>query len=338
MRLEEKIRHLIIPSLKVRILILLSLFFTVFTLVLPQTLLAEKYAGEIFRMGAGVRNFALGNTGLTDHQTASIAYWNPALLVKTEGQGSSFELMHAEEFMGLVTYDTFSAVWGDQARYALVLSRIGINNIPLTRLPNPEEPVSPDNRPYQYKTVNNADYILYFGFYQRLGSYVIGFTPKLAYRNLAETSGYGFGADIATFFDLHDNLLMGMKIRDFFSTQIFWDNGTHEIVNPGFDLEFSYFFPTPLIGSRSRLIAGTEIIAEGREEAATYHLGLFSFDYHFGLEIPIPDYLSLYAGYDIENLTAGLSVNISQFQINYSFKHNTELDNSHRVSLGLKLK
>ncbi|MBW6515825.1 MAG: hypothetical protein K0B81_04305 [Candidatus Cloacimonetes bacterium] len=307
-------------------------------LSLPNDLTAEKYAGEIFRMGAGVRNFALGNTGLTDYQTASIAYWNPALLAKTEGQGSSFELMHAEEFMGLVTYDTFSAVWGERARYALVLSRIGINNIPLTRLPNPDEPVSVDNQPYHYKTVNNSDYILYLGFYRHLGSYVIGFTPKLAYRTLAETSGYGFGADISTYFDLHHNLLLGMKLRDFFSTQIFWSNGTHEIVNPGLDFEFSYYFATPLIGSRSRIIAGTEIIAEGREEAATIHLGLLSFDYHFGLEIPIPDYVNLYAGYDIENFTAGISVNISQFQINYSFKHNTEIDNSHRVSIGLTLR
>ena len=307
------------------------------SLFLPQNLSAEKYAGEIFRMGAGVRNFALGNTGLTDPYTSAIAYWNPALLAKTEGEGSVFELMHAEEFMGLVTYDTFSAVLGSESRYAITLSRIGINDIPLTRLPNPDEPVSNDNRPYQYKTVNNADYILYLGFYRKLGAYIIGFIPKIAYRYLAETSGYGFGADLSSYFDLHDNIMLGFKIRDFFSTQVFWSNGTHETVNPGFDLEISYLFRTPLIGSNTRLIAGTEIITEGREEAATNHLGMVSFDYHFGLEIPIPEYVNLYAGYDIKNITAGISVNISPFQINYAFKHNTELDNSHRISLGLRL-
>ena len=42
-------------------------------LLLSISLNAEKYAGEIFRMGAGVRNFALGNTGLTDTQTNAIA-------------------------------------------------------------------------------------------------------------------------------------------------------------------------------------------------------------------------------------------------------------------------
>jgi hypothetical protein len=324
---KKRITFLLLPCFIISLIIL----------CLPVNLSAEKYAGEIFRMGAGVRNFALGNTGLTDYQSPAIAYWNPALLAKSEEKDSSFELMHAEEFMGLVTYDTFSAVWGSQTRYALSLSRIGINNIPLTRLPNPDEPLSNDNRPYEYKKVNNADYLLYFGFYRRIGSYVIGFTPKLAYRYLAETSGYGFGADVSTFIQPHDNVLLGMKLRDFFSTQIFWNNGTHEIVNPGLDLEMSYYFPTPLIGGKSRLIGGTEVITEGRKEAATHYLGLFSFDYHFGLEIPIPDYVNLYAGYDIENITTGLSVNIAQFQINYAFKHNTEIDNSHRVSLALKL-
>jgi len=330
-------RNLVSKNIQSGFIVTSCLLATTFLLILPVNLRAEKYAGEIFRMGAGVRNYALGNSGLTDYQTASIAYWNPALLAKTEGMGYSFELMHAEEFMGLVTYDTFSAQWGEKSRYALVLSRVGINDIPLTKLPNPEEPPSPDNQPYQYKTVNNADYLFYLGFYRRLGTYVIGITPKLAYRNLAETNGYGFGADLSTFFEPHDNFLLGLKLRDFFSTQIFWSNGTHETVNPGLDFEVSYSFPTPLIGSRGRLIVGTEVIAEGREEAATYHLGYFSFDHHLGLEIPIPDFVNLYAGYDIENLTAGLSVKIRQFQINYAFKNNTEIDNSHRVSIGLNL-
>lgn len=320
-----------------RLMFKLTLFLALLICLVPVNLSAEKYAGEIFRMGAGVRNFALGNTGLTDYQTASIAYWNPALLARTEGEPASFELMHAEEFMGLVTYDTFSAVWGQESRYSLVISRIGISNVPLTRLPDPDAPPSVDNQPYQYKSVTNSDYILYLGFYRRLGSYVIGFTPKLAYRYLAETSAYGFGADVSTFFDLHENILVGLKLRDFFSTQIFWENGTHEIVRPSLDVEVSYYFPTPLLNERSRLIAGTEIIAEGREEAATNYLGVLSFDYHVGLEIPIPHYVNLYAGYDIRNLTAGLSLNIGQFKINYSFKHDTEIDNSHRVSLGLSL-
>lgn len=308
------------------------LIVTLVLILFPTCLDADKYAGEIFRIGAGVRNFALGNTGVSDYQSTSLAYWNPSLLAK-DGV-NRLELMHSEEFLGAVNYDTFSLIWGDHNRYSLVLTRIGIDGIPLTKLPNPEESVSTDNQPYVYKTVNNADYIAYFGLYRRLGNYVIGITPKIAYRYLAETSGWGFGADIATHFDLHADILLGINVRDFFSTQVFWDNGTHEIIKPGLDVELNISFPNYIIGNKSRLLLGTEIITEGRKESATHNIGSFSFDYHIGLEIPLPEYVSLYAGYDVDNFTTGVSLNIYQFQVNYAFKYNTELDNSHRISLG----
>jgi len=293
---------------------------------------AEKYAGEIFRIGAGVRNYALGNTGVSDYNSTSLAYWNASLLSK--GDTNGFELMHSEEFMGEVSYDTFSAIWGDNYRYSFVLSRIGINNIPITRLPDPNKPVSPDNQPYKYKTVNNADYIAYIGLYRKLGAYVVGLTPKIAYRTLADTDGFGFGADISTYFDLHQHILLGINVRDFFTTQVFWENGTHETVNPGVDLEFNISFPNYLFNNRATLYIGTELMTEGRKEAATHNINDISLDYHFGLELPLPEYVNLYAGYDVDSLTTGLSLNISQFQLNYAFKYNTELDNSHRVSIG----
>ena len=302
-----------------------------------SSLYSDKYAGEIFRIGAGVRNFALGNTGVSDYKSSSLAYWNASLLAKDNRGFNHFELMHSEEFMGELTYDILSAVWGSETRYSFVFSRIGINDIPLTRLPNPDTPPSAENQPYVYKTVNNADYLAYFGFYRELMNHVIGFTPKFAYRHLAETTGFGFGADISTFFDLSNDLLLGIVIKDFFTTRIFWDNGTHEMVRPGVDIEFNYSFTPPLINNRTRLLVGSEIMAEGRKKAATHNIGLLSFDYHLGLEVPIQDFLSLYAGYDVDNLTTGLTVNISSFEVNYAFKYNTELDNSHRISLGLKL-
>lgn len=298
-----------------------------------SNLYADKYAGEIFRIGAGVRNFALGNNGVADFNSTALAYWNPSLLTKSTG--SSFELMHSEEFMGIVTYDIFSAVWGGRQRYAVTLSRIGVNDIPLTRLPDPDAPVSPENKPYKYKTVNNADYIAYFGLYRRFGDYAVGFTPKVAYRHLAETGGFGFGADISTHFDINEHLLVGINVRDFFTTRIFWENGTHETVKPGVDLGTRISIANPLLENRASLFLGTEIMTEGRDTAAAGSIGFLSFDYQLGIEVPMPDYVTLFAGYDVENFTCGVSVHIAQYLVNYAFKHNAELDNSHRISIGL---
>lgn len=313
----------------IKFILVLSLLFSL------NSLFGAKYAGEIFRMGAGVRNQALGNTGITDEGSFALAYWNAALLSRVEE--TRFELSHAEEFSGLLKYDTFSAIWGNKSRFSLVVSRIGINNVPLTKLENPDEEISNDNRPYKYKSITNSDYIVHFGFARQVGNYSLGFTPKFAYRSLAEESGYGFGADISSFYEINQNFMLGANLRDFFSTQIFWQNGTHEIVNPSLDLEGRISFKAPYVERMFNLFVNTEILAEGRKEASTFNLGQLSLDFRLGLAMNILNGFDTYLGYDVEHFTTGLSLQINRYLVNYAFKQNTALDNSHRISLGMRI-
>ncbi len=293
----------------------------------------DKYAGEIFRIGAGVKNYALGNLGLTNTESPAIVYWNSALL--SQNKGKSFELMHAEEFSGLLTFDILSAKISNKIGF--VFTRIAINDIPLTKKTDPNLDLSSNNRPKKYKSITNADYILYVGFVRNIGKYHLGITPKLAYRSLAEESGYGFGADLSTYFQPTNNWMLGFKLRDFFSTQILWANGKHEIVNPGMDFESKYQFKFPILKKISNLYFGTEIYAEGRDYASTVSLGDLSFDFHTGLEIKLSESIAILSGFDVEHFTAGLSLQIKKITINYAFEQNSELDNSHRISLGLML-
>lgn len=312
-----------------------KIYLVIVAALLISQLAADKYAGEIFRMGAGVRNLALGNTGVADVDNMGLAYWNSALLDQvTENR---FELMHASEYSGLLSYDTFSAIFGKKEKMSLVITRIGIDDIPLTKLENPADTLSASNRPYKYKGVNNSDLVAYFGISRKIGKYTIGFTPKIAYRNLAEETGFGFGADISTYFQVKDNMLIGLKVRDFFTSQIMWGNGTNETVNPGFDAEVAYNFSQKMIPVPLKILVGLEFYAEGREEAAVISAGAISADPHFGLEVKAHEKADILLGYDAENITAGLTLNISKLIINYAFENNTELDSSHRVSLGLKL-
>ena len=297
-------------------------------------LFATKYAGEIFRMGAGVRNFALGNTGVSDVNAIGLAYWNAALLNLTDE--SKFELMHAEEYAGLLKYDTASAVWGNENKISVVITRIGIDDIPLTKLVNPNDSLSSSNRPYKYKSVNNSDLVVYVGISRKIGNYILGITPKLAYRNLAEENGFGFGADISTYFEFN-KILLGIKLRDFFTTQILWGNGTHEIVNPGLDIEANYPFIFPVLQKASKVYLGSEMYTEGRDTAATLALGFLSMDFHLGCEILMHQNVNVYLGYDVRDFTAGLTLNLKAWQINYAFENDTELENSHRLSIGYKL-
>ncbi len=297
------------------------------------TLHAEKYAGEIFRMGAGVRNYAMGGTGLTDSDSPALAYWNASLLTKK--QNTRVELMHAEE-LGEFQYDTVSGVVGSKHPFSIVISRIGIDDIPLTRKENPDDTLSANNKPYEYDSVNNADYILYAGFATHVGKIPLGITPKFAYRVLADEGGYGFGADLSTWYEPTGYLTVGAKLRDFFSTQIFWENGTHETVNPGLDLETNLHFNLPWIKCPVSLIGGIETYFEDREESATTSVGFMSLDYHAGMAVQAHEVLALFLGYDVENVTAGVTLSLLPLELHYAFEQNTELEDSHRVSLGLQ--
>ena len=245
--------------------------------------------------------------------------------------------MHAEEYQGLLKYDTAAAVWGNDQKISVVLTRIGINDIPLTKLENEDEEPSYNNRPYKYKSVNNNDIVVYVGLTRRIANLQIGLTPKFAYRSLAEESGFGFGADISTYFDIRDNLLVAVKIRDFFSSQILWSNGTHEIVNPGIDTEASYSMIIPGLKRPGNLRLGLEFITENREEAATIAMGFLSADFHAGLEILLHENIDFMLGYDVDNLTSGFTFRYMNLNINYGFEYDNDLENSHRISLGYRI-
>jgi hypothetical protein len=292
---------------------------------------STKYAGEIFHYGMGVRNLALGGTGLTNQKSTCLAWWNPALLqYVTENR---LEIMHGEEFEGLLKYDSFAAIWGNEKKFALSISRIAINDIPLTALENDSLAIGNDNRPYAYDNVTNSDLVAFFGFYQKIGRFNVGFTPKLAYRKLADETAFGFGADLAIVTELTEKLMLAAQVRDFFTTQIFWSNGTNELVIPGSNLELSYASNMPLINKFMTTYLRSEVFFEGREEAATVSFDPVSIDFHAGVEIELNDKIDLLLGYDVDHFTSGLAVKYRQFEMLYAFALQTELENSHRLAL-----
>jgi hypothetical protein len=309
-----------------------TIFLSLILFTMISSLSAAKYAGEIFKMGAGVRNFAMGRTGLTDERSPAMAYWNASLLLETDM--NRLELMHAEEFSGLLKYDTISGSFGSDIRIGITLARIGIDNIHLTRLPNPDDEPGPGNQPVLDKTVNNSDYILYLGLARELWNVPIGFTPKVVYRDLAGLTAWGFGADISTHYVANDYLKWGIRIRDIIPTTIIWDDGEREKVNTGGDVELRITSRLPVLNRPLYLYLNTEISNDSMISTATANIGNVSFEPHFGAEILFHPRFSLICGMNIDRFTAGGEVNYQNFLLNYSFEQNTKLDNSHRVSIG----
>jgi hypothetical protein len=146
-------------------------------------------------------------------------------------------------------------------------------------------------------------------------------------------SGWGFGADLTISSDPTKKLVLAAQLRDFFTTRILWNNGTDEVVVPSSNLEASYGFNFPSTKIPLRLYCRTEILFEGREEAATFSFDPVSLDFHTGLEARLHHNFDLLLGYDIDHLTTGLALKYQQFGLTYCFELETELDNSHRIAI-----
>ncbi len=314
-----------------KILILITL--SISTLVL----FATSYAGEIFQLSPGVANQAMGNTGVTNSAALSAGWWNPALLSRSREQG--LELMRSEHFEGLLEQNQASIILGKTSHSSIIINHLGVNNIKLTELEDPADSLSNDNRPQVWKTIGNNDFILYGAIARELSqSLSIGIAPKLAYRSLAEHSGYAFGADLGVFWQASESFALGANLRDFFSTQVIWENGSYELVIPNLDLETAYSFSVLGGSVPVRLAARAQILAEDRGEAATLNAGPLSADFHGGISLsPIPQ-LSILGGYDVDSITAGIALRYSSFGLDYAFRANSPdgLGTSQRVSLSYR--
>jgi len=296
--------------------------------VLP--LAGTKYAGEIFSVSPGVLSTAMGGTGLTYKDSFAAGWWNPALLAVVPDSG--VELIRSQHFEGLLNQNQLSLILGSDSRTSLVINHLAIDKIKLTQLENPLDSLSNSNRPIVWKTVSNQDFIVSGGLARKLNEQLfLGLAPKLAYRSLAEHGGYAFGADLGMLWQISSQLGLGANLRDFFSTQVLWENGTHEWVNPNLDVELGYdlalWEKIPL-----HLAARTAIQAENRTD--TLSEGIFSADFHAGLALqPVPA-LRVMAGYDVDAFTAGLGVRYHDFGLNYAFRNGSEdaLGYSQRIS------
>jgi hypothetical protein len=301
-------------------------------LIVSIPLGATKYAGEIFSFSPGVINQAMGNTGLTMQASHAAGWWNPALLAGDNLRG--IEVMRSDYFEGLLTENQASIRFSGGT--ALSINHLAIDQIKLTKLEDEDEDLSNENRPYVWKTVTNQDIILYGSFARPLRENLyVGISPKLAYRDLAEHSGWGLGADLGAYYQASRSLAFGMNLRDFFGTQIIWESGEHEIAMPNLDLEAGYSFSALKQEIPVYLALRAQNFFEERGDAANLSSSIVSTDFHAGVMVQPISAMRIMMGYDVESFTAGLGLGFRDLGINYAFKSNAPdgLGHSQKISL-----
>ncbi|MGH7599569.1 MAG: PorV/PorQ family protein [bacterium] len=318
---------------------LLALFIAI-TLI-SSTVLAgvgfkpAKYAGEFLNLGAGGRALGMGGAYIALARDVSATYWNPAGLVNIDYP--QIMLMHSQQFAGAVKYDfgSFAVPFGAHRSLGLSLIRLGVDDIPETRLKNPNERLSETNQPYVLRTFSDAEYALFLTYaVRRSQNFSFGGNVKIIYKGLGNHSAWGLGFDIAALYNPFGNLNIGLNLQDVTSTVLAWDTGRRELIVPALKAGLAYPLALPGLGGFMSPALDLEMRFEGRDYAAQFGAGPMSFDTHFGWEYQ-RELLALRFGSDVGQFTVGAGIGLPKLQIDYAFLSHGDLGDTHRISARL---
>ncbi len=329
----------------------------------------DKYAGEFLKYGSSVREMSLGGAMLAAPSPVAAPYWNAAALANS--QRLSVQLMHSEEFAGVLKFDQLALVFpnSQQNAYGLSYFRLSVDDIPDTRralLDLGRDGIGPGDENYpgpdpdgtegngrldpgerldmgKVGSFGASQGALLLATSRRLSERLfIGLTWKQIFESLYVDHAYGLGFDLAAIYRLTPHWTGTVTLNDFTSTFIFWKNGRREIVAPS--LRLGTLFSTklsPKIDLSLGLVA--DCLFEGQVAAADLQLGNFgAIRTRAGIEAIYKQLLALRTGRDdLGAWQVGMGIQTEIANLDYGFAFGSSyatLGNSHRLALTFHLK
>lgn len=307
---------------------------------------AAKYAGEFLKIGAGARALGMGGavTALVDDATA--VYWNPAAMVRTER--AEIVLMHAEQFEDLADYDFAGYVQslggtGTPGVIGLGVVRFAVQDILVTdgafddangnHQYDPGETIYPD----QFYLDSDTELGIFLSYAKHLRpNLALGASLKLVRQDLLNHSSFGIGTDLGLLWTLSERFRLGARLSDATTTQLYWDSGRRETVNPSLYVGGAYEVPLEGLRTVLALTSDVALTFEGREEASSFSAGEIGGDLRGGLEARFRGIFAGRVGWQESGVTAGAGFRIKGFGVDYAFVPHDDLGSSHRVSGGYR--
>jgi hypothetical protein len=315
---------------------------------------ATKFAGEFLAIGVGPRALGMGGafTGVADDGTAG--YWNPAGLAGLPRRTAA--VMHSEQITGLA-YDYIAYAHprgrGDRTMgFGVSLIRLGVDDIPVTRLPDPFQPIDAllangqRNRPYIERFISNVEYALLLSVARRSSArFAVGGNLKFVRKAAGEASAFGVGLDAGILVQPVSSLKFGVQVMNLTSTVLTWNTGRKEYITPVIKTGAGYEWAHPRLHGSLLMAADVDVLFEGRQRTAAVSLGRASLSGHVGLEYRLQHTVTLRGGYDASGVTAGAGVRVPAIgvfgrtlipSLDYAFVNDTALGAVHRIGASLE--
>ncbi|MBD3334332.1 MAG: PorV/PorQ family protein [Candidatus Eisenbacteria bacterium] len=311
-------------------------------IVTPQPVEATKYAAEFLKIGAGARPLGMGAGFAALADDASAAYWNPAGLVFMDR--SELLFMHAEFLGTLANYDyaSFAQPLDQGKRRSAIgvsVARFAVDDIQVTANGYDDlndngrydegEPLRMDKF-YRDSDTEYAVFLTYATAFRP--TFRVGGNLKLIRQDLLGTKSFGMGVDLGFLYLASPSLTVGLRLADITTTQISWDTGHNETVNPTATLGFAYSRPVSALQGTVTLTADLATNFEGRKEVSQFGGDGFAGDFNGGVEYWFHKTLALRAGAYAGTFTAGGGLRYRGLGVDYAFVPNDDLDDTHRVS------
>jgi hypothetical protein len=306
------------------------------TVALALSAGAEKYEGEFMALGVGARSLGMGGAAAAFVSDVTAGYWNPAGLARLDSRQAA--AMHAETFGSLLNHDyvAYAMPWGSGDRgeaVAVSLTRLGGGGVYVTTLPNPDEPVGSDNRPYVVSEESHGDYVLTISYARAMsGKLSAGVSVKAIYRDLVTNSGYGAGLDVGARWTPTDVWSFGATLMDATSTVLSYDTGTTTSILPTLKTGVAYSRHSGFLNGDVTLAGDADVRFEGRDESAQLSGGPLSADFRAGVEYAYRGVVAGRMGTDAGNLTAGVGLVIGSASVDFAYLSHSELDATYRIS------
>ncbi|MBN1327728.1 MAG: hypothetical protein JW996_07245 [Candidatus Cloacimonetes bacterium] len=332
-----------------------KILFSVLLLSLMINLRAGRYAGDFMQIGSGVKALGLGGAFSAIADDGSAIYWNAAGI--SQIRGTDINLMRAFLYDGLAYYDNFSFCQGlpNEVTIGFNWTRLTIEEIPVFSEENivgtnvdqrandldwilyeagiPDDKFNSTDDLFQFAFAKHLHYQFNMGwlFYELPLDFYFGGNVKYIKRNIYDFFGTGTGfdlsfiaaTDMSVLFDVDwlGKVRMGMNFQDIGGTVISWEDLESKHKDKIlFNTKLGFALIQPLNFLDSELILSTD--SDFVYETVN----------HYGIEFLYKDFLGVRGGYYSENISAGMSLKIYDFMLDYAFLTNV-LGNTNRVGL-----